>query len=343
MIVIIPFIIFLFYLSRSVIAPFVFAFFLAYAINPSVEFLQRKGAPRDWAILTVYLAILLAAAVVFGIIIPRLIHDLTGVLQRLPELFQSLQHMEDKYTQIYWRLPVQVKELIAHLTSRGEIILRNFLVNMAQGVVDFFSHSLVYLLVPLLAYYISRDYPKLKQSSRWWILSHFGPHWTKAFLKIDTLLKLYIRSQLLDTLIVGLLIGLGLSLMGFDIAFLLGLLAGVFNLIPYFGPVLGALPAVVFGLLHSPWSALYVVLLFLVVNQIEVMFLTPRIIGGSLRLNPVLVVYLILIGGNIFGLVGMVFAVPLGSIVLIILNSFYEICFGRVRHESEPDKTQSDS
>lgn len=222
-------------------------------------------------------------------------------------------------------------------------MLRSFLVNMAQGVVDFFSHSLVYLLVPLLAYYISRDYPKLKQSSRWWILSHFGPHWTKAFLKIDTLLKVYIRSQLLDTLIVGLLIGLGLSLMGFDIAFLLGLLAGIFNLIPYFGPVLGALPAVIFGLLHSPWSALYVVLLFIVVNQIEVMFLTPRIIGGSLRLNPVLVVYLILMGGNIFGLVGMVFAVPLGSIVLIILNSFYEICFGRVSHESEPDKTQSDS
>jgi predicted PurR-regulated permease PerM len=338
LIFIIPFTLLVLYLSRSIIAPFVFAFFLAYAINPLVEFLQQKGAPRNWAILTVYLVILLAGVLVFGIVIPRLIRDLTGVMQRLPELFETLQEMEGKYSELYWRLPVQVKQLIAQITARGEIMLRNSLINLAQGIVDFFSHSLIYLLVPLLAYYISRDYPKLKQSSRWWLLSHFGPHWTNAFLKIDNLLKLYIRSQLLDTLIVGLMIGLGLSLLGLDIAFLLGLLAGALNLIPYFGPVLGAIPAVLFGLLHSPWTALYVVILFLLVNQLEVMVLTPRIIGGSLRMSPILVVYLILIGGQIFGLVGMVFAVPLGSIVLSIITSFYEICFARTRNEAGMDK-----
>ena len=98
--------------------------------------------------------------------------------------------------------------------------------------------------------------------------------------------------------------------------------------IPYFGPVLGAIPAIFFGVLRSPWHVLYVIVLFVMVNQIETIFLTPRIIGRSLGMHPITVIYLVLVGGKIFGVLGMIFAIPLGALILILLSSFYELWFG---------------
>lgn len=326
------------YLSQAIIGPFILAFFLAYAINPLVEFLQKKGAKREYAILTVYFTLIVIGALIIGIIAPWLVEDLTKVLQKLPNVYQDVENLGEQLSRFYWRLPINIKPFVAQIVTRLETIFRNLLVQIAETTVNLLSRALIFILVPILAYYINRDYPRLKQRSYYWLTHNLGSHWTRTFLKLDTVLKIYIRGQLLTTMIVGLLISLGLSLLGFEAAFLLGLIAGVFNLIPYFGPVIGAMPVVLLALLKSPWIALYVVILFFVVNQLEVMVLVPRIIGGGLKIHPITVVYLILIGSKIGGIVGMVFAVPLGTIVLILLKSFYEISFGLANNEPISEK-----
>jgi predicted PurR-regulated permease PerM len=337
LILVIPFIILLFYSSKQIISPFVIAFFLAYAINPVVDFIERKGARRDYAVLTVYLIGFLVAAFILGMIIPRLIQDLSRVSQKLPSivaLFRRAVKMLDKVDR-HLDLPLDLKMISTELVKRWEMMIRQFLIQLAGGIVGLFSQSFLLGLIPLLSYYMSRDYPLVKKRAFRWLLQHFGAHWTRTFLKIDAVFRLYIRGQLLVTLIVGILLGFGLSLLGFEAAFFLGLVAGAFNLIPYFGPILGAIPAVFFGLLRSPWQVLYVIILFGVVNQIEAMFLTPRIIGGSLGMHPITVVYLVLVGGKIFGMLGMIFAVPLGALVLILISSIYEICFETAKKESK--------
>ncbi len=330
---VIPLSVYLLYLSKAIISPFVIAFFLAYAINPLVEFLERRGARREYAILTVYLIIFLIMALVFGIILPRLVEDMTEILQRLPYIYREFELLGGRFNQFYGKLPINFKPIVAGVIERLETILRNSLIQVAETTVNLLSKALLFILAPVLAYYISRDYPRLKQKSYYWLTQNLGGHWTRTFLKIDAVLKIYIRGQLLTTMIVGLLIGAGLSLLGFETAFLLGLLAGALNLIPYFGPVLGAVPAVILALLQSPWKAVYVVIIFLFINQLEVMLLVPRIIGGSLQIHPIAVVYLILAGSRIGGLIGMVFAVPLGAIVWILIKSIYEISFGLENNE----------
>jgi len=337
-ILIIPLIVYLLYLSKAIISPFVMAFFLAYAINPAVEFLQRKGARREYAILTVYFILSLIIALTVGIIIPRLVEDMTRVLQRLPSIYKEFEMLGGRLNQFYWKLPINIKPIVTGVIERLEALLRNSLIQLAETTVNLLSKALLYILAPVLAYYISRDYPRLKQKSYCWLTQNLGSHWTRVFLKIDAVLKIYIRGQLLTTMIVGLLIAAGLSLLGFETAFLMGLIAGTLNLIPYFGPVLGAIPAVILALLQSPWKALYVVILFLIVNQLEVMVLVPRIIGGSLQIHPITVVYLILAGSKIGGLIGMVFAVPLGVIILILIKSVYEISFGLENNEPISEK-----
>lgn len=305
------------------------SFFLAYAINPLVDIIEKKGARRDYAILTVYLAVFIITALILGMIVPRLVRDLSHFYRMLPELLAKIQQagLSLERLEINRILPFDIKIITSEVINRGEILVRKFFVQFADGILGIFSQSLLLGLIPLLSYYMSRDYPSIKKKTLRWLLQHFGVHWTKTFLKIDAVFHLYIRGQLFVTVIVGILISIGLSLMGFEAAFFLGLMAGAFNLIPYFGPVLGALPALILGLLKSPWYGLYVALLFLTVNQIEVMFLTPRIIGGTLGLHPITVVYLVLIGGRIFGVLGMIFAVPLGALVIILIHSIYEICF----------------
>lgn len=324
-----PLFLFVLYLSRGIISYLLLSFFLAYAINPFVEFFQKRGARRDWAILTVYLILFLSGALIVQLLVPRLIVDLTKLLQNLPYLFQEFQQLGERTIQRFnsWQLPFDLQIVINELIGRGQSMLRKVLTQLGQGLINLFSQSVLFSLIPLIAYYFSRDYPEIKGKVNHWLSRHLGEHWTQTFLKIDSVFRLYIRGQLLDTLAVGILLGFGLSLLGFEAAFLLGLIAGVFNLIPYFGPVLGAVPVILIALLKSPWLAVYVVALFFLVNQFEVMFLAPRIIGGNLGLHPVTIIYIILIGGKIGGLLGMILAVPLGAIAIILIKSIYEMCF----------------
>lgn len=312
--------------------PFVAAFFLAFAINPVVDLFQRKGARRDWAILTVYLILALLIILCLQLLIPRLVNDITKMLQHLPTIFQQLETESNRLIRSLdsWPLPFNPRMLINDLGNRGESILRQTLTQMGQNMIRLFSQSALILLVPLLAYYISRDYPKIRSSIYRSLDRNLGSVWTRTFLRIDAVFRLYIRGQLLDTLAMGALFGVGLTILGFDAAFLLGMLAGVFNLIPYFGPVLGAIPIIILALFKSPWQVLYCILLFFIVNQIEVLFLTPRIIGGNLGLHPVTIIFMILVGGKLGGLLGMLLAVPVGAILLILIRSIYEICFDTI-------------
>lgn len=339
---VIPVLGFIIYLSRSFVTLFLLAFFIAYAINPLVNFLEQKGASRSWAILTIYFVLGIITAMITMLLVPRLIGDLTRAIRKLPALIHQFQIIGDYLDQIFHklRLPPGLRFVSMEFTRRTELILRRLMIDVTEGVISFFSQTIYLILVPLLSYYISRDYPRIKQETYQWLSKNLGYHWTRTFIEIDSVLRSYIRGQLLVTLCVGFLIGIGLALSGFETAFFLGLLAGIFNLIPYFGPVLGALPVMVFALLKSPWYVFYVIFLFTLINQLEVMFLTPKIIGGSLGVHPLFVIYLVLVGGKILGLWGMIFAVPLGTIVWILIKSVYEICFGLAKNEPIPERLE---
>ena len=137
---------------------------------------------------------------------------------------------------------------------------------------------------------------------------------------MDNSLGSFIRGQLLISAIVGILIAVGLSIMGVDFALIIGLIAGIFNIVPYFGPIIGAVPAVVFALLKSPLTAVYVVLLFAVVNQVESSIISPNILGEHVGLHPVTVIFSIISGGYLFGILGVILAVPVTSIVKVTLR-----------------------
>ncbi len=327
--VLVLFIVALIFFPR-VLTTFFLAFFLAFLIEPMVKWFERKGARRLTAVITVFFLLFIFGAVLTVNFFPGLVADLNQALTKLPTYVQDLQNWFARLNREYKRfaLPQNVREVVDEALYRGEEALRNFLIKIASLLLSFFSQVLFLFLVPVLAFYFSKDMPNLKAVVYTWSKRLFGEERVVIF-EVIAVVTGYLRAQALSSLVVGLLLTIGLLLLQIDLAILIGALAGVFNLIPYFGPVIGAIPAVLLAVQTSLWRAFYVIGLFFIVNQIESIVLIPRLIGGRLGLNPLVVVFLILIGGELFGFSGIIFAVPVGAVLQVLLKYYCKkVLFG---------------
>lgn len=137
---------------------------------------------------------------------------------------------------------------------------------------------------------------------------------------MNGILNGFIRGQLVNAAVVGLLISAGLALLGIKYSLFIGLIAGLFDIIPYFGPIIGFIPASVLALAKSPIAVVWVLVIFVVVNQIEANIISPKIIGERVGLHPLAVIFAIFSGGELMGIVGMLIAVPVAAIVRVLLN-----------------------
>jgi len=147
--------------------------------------------------------------------------------------------------------------------------------------------------------------------------------WHKFLQEVDYIIQRYIQGNVIVSIIVGLLIGFGVKLIGMDYAFIIGVICGITNLIPYFGPILGGVPSVLLALGISPSMALKVALIIFIVQQIEGNIINPKLMSGKVGLHPLWVVFALLAGGELGGLLGMFLAIPLAAVIRIIIRDVY--------------------
>lgn len=306
---------------RAVTWPFLAALALAVLLEPIIQWIEGKGASRLAAVVTVFLILLVLLVTFLLWVVPSIIHDLNQALAKSPRYAKNLMGFFTHYNRLFQRLPENIQSFMNTTASRGEEFLRNLLVKIAAGILGVFSRALPLLLVPVLSFYMSLDLRKWLTG----IKRHIGQWVGKDSVVLEKTLRVvigYVRGQLLNSIVVGILISLGLLALGVDLSLLIGALAGAFNLIPYFGPVIGAAPAVLLAGMVSPWRALYVIILFFVVNQIEAMVLAPKLIGKQVGLHPVAVIFLLLFGGEYLGFFGMLLAVPIGAVLQVLLHHY---------------------
>jgi predicted PurR-regulated permease PerM len=176
------------------------------------------------------------------------------------------------------------------------------------------------LLAPVLAFYLLRDICRFKED----FFSLIPHRWQNDIViltgEINKVLDSYIRGYLLVCLIVGVLTGTAMFLLGVEFALILGLFAGLTELIPYLGPFIGALPAVLLALLKSKWLAVKVILAFLFIQQLEGNVISPKILGDRVGLHPLAVILTLVVAGKLFGLPGMLLAVPSAAVIRIIIS-----------------------
>ncbi|MGI9952995.1 AI-2E family transporter [Moorellaceae bacterium AZ2] len=313
---------FFLYLVRKLFIPLLMAALLAYFLKPAVTALEKRGWSRGTAILLLYFLGLGVLVLTLLYVLPRLLRELNKFLDQLPaftgEVEGWLQYFYNRYQRpgIPAGLQRLVDETLAFLQERIEKGIRQ-----AAGLLTgLFSGVTSLILAPVLTYYILKDSEGLSRGALRLLPAAWREDLLGLWTEIDRILTGFVRGHLLISLLVGLLTGLGLFLAGSQYAVVMGIVMGLADLIPYFGPLIGAVPIIALSWMESPRLAIYAVVVIVVVQQIETAVLAPRILGQSVELPPLAVILAILAGGELFGVVGLLLAVPAVAVGRVIVG-----------------------
>lgn len=304
------------------LSPFVFGAVIAYLIQPLVKALERKGAPRAAAVLTAYISVTLVLAAVSVLVVPNIVRQLNAMLAALPEEARKVEDIIETAFQRYRRadLPETVKQVADQAVYRAEETLTALLDSTIEVILGALSKSMYFLLAPVIAYYLTRDYDAIKAKALDLLSPRARTKVVEVISDIDEALSGYVRGQVMLCIIVGALMTVGLWLLRVRFALVLGAVAGIFNVVPYIGPVVGAVPAFAVALFQSPWTLLYVAALVVLIQQLESGLLAPKVIGDSVGLHPITIIFVLLAGGELFGLLGVVAAVPVTAALKVVVS-----------------------
>lgn len=317
----IAFILFIFPFVKDVLIMLIIGWLLAVLLSPLVDFLESKGLGRGWAILVVMVLILALVGFSFSLIIP-------GIIRTVESLTSKLQSdvITDFSTKIenFFEKNFNNAELARNVTARLSEIGIKLLGSLGQFFKNVGSFLASMVVIPFITFFLIKDARRFKKA----IISNVPNKYFELSLnilhKVEHQVGKYIQGQAIDALIVGILSAIGLFIINltFDNPIpyfvFIGMLAGLANLIPYIGPVVGAIPALTLAILNNPPNLgivlLWIIIVFIVVQAIDNYLVSPMVISKSVRMHPLIVVMVVIIGGSLAGAIGMLFAVPLTGI-----------------------------
>ncbi|MDD3653527.1 MAG: AI-2E family transporter [Desulfotomaculaceae bacterium] len=314
------------YLLHGLVFSFILAVLLAYLINPLVSAIEARGTPRCGAILLVYLALFFFFAGIFLYGVPRFIEQLHKLADTIPQYSLQAQEVTQSIQTRY--IDLGIPEGMRHVIDERilwmeELVLQQVNKTIAV-VIDAAGSVFKILLAPVLAFYFLKDIHLIKNKS----ISVLPQEWRKDISnllhEIDQVLGSFIRGYFIVAAIVGAMAALSMALLGMEFALMLGLIAGTTEIIPYFGPVIGAVPAVILAFLHSEWLAIKVALAFLIIHQLEGNIISPKILGDKVGLHPLLIIFSLFAGGELYGLTGMLLSVPVAAVLRVVLIFVYK-------------------
>lgn len=300
--------------SRNLINVIFMSFVISYFLKPAYLKLIEIGIDKRLSAAIMIIVLLLIFVICFSIIIPMIVKDSNNILNTVEEIRAYFMNLISK-------VPILNQSNIVDLIMEKASVLGSvFIERFFNGVIEFGENAFLYCLIPILIYYFLADRDAMGNK----ILLIFPVNkrqlMKEVYSDIDKILSRYIMSQLLLCIIIGILTLIVLLSLGVKYAFILSIINGVFNIIPYFGPVFGAIPAVLSALLISPQKAIWTLILLVALQQAEGDIISPKIIGGTVSMHPLIILVLLIIGGELGGLLGMVIAVPIGVVIKVIYN-----------------------
>jgi predicted PurR-regulated permease PerM len=304
--------------------PFAAAAVLYYLLRPIVTLLERQKVPRSFAVLLVYIAIALLLTIIVVTAGPFLQSQFLSFVEQVPEMVTFVSNGMESLKQSQDALSPEIRDALPNMAQDLGAEWNRYASSIASSVVRVFgwmSNALVMLsLVPFILYYALKDGNRFGDR-----LMELAPADRKGRIaamlqELDETISSFIRGKAVVCLIVGVLLLAGYAIIGLDYALVLAVIGMLANLIPFFGPLIGAAPAVLVALFQDPIKALYVVVITVVIQQVENNFISPQVMGRTLDIHPVTVIALILAAGSVTGLVGVLFVVPVYAAAKVIVR-----------------------
>ncbi|WP_053367234.1 AI-2E family transporter [Bacillus sp. FJAT-27245] len=312
------------------LVPFLTAGFITYLLHPVVEKLHARGVHRGIAVLLIYI-------VFFGGIGLALYKGIPAFVSQIQELSASAPDFADHYRGIIASLeektkkwPAGMQERVDRGISGAEEKVNRLFDLVIGGLAGFAGSILIIIVIPFIAFYMLKDYTLLKRTA-WYLTPKKWRRQGIRFLRdVDESLGGYIRGQLLVCTIMGVISSLLFWLFGLRFPLLLGLVVALTNVIPYFGPIIGAIPAVMVAASSSTKLIFITLAIVFILQFIEGNILSPYIVGKSLHMHPLLIMMALLAGGEIGGIAGLILAVPILAILKVaVLHAIAIFANGR--------------
>ncbi|NLJ40324.1 MAG: AI-2E family transporter [Clostridiales bacterium] len=297
---------------------------LAYILTPVSRWLERYVI-RPRAVLILFFIIFFMAFSLIALLIPILIRQSIALIEMLPIFSRQIQGFLTRLQQTMERvgLPYGIQIAFNEYIGKLESWFTFFIKDRMDGAVDGMGEIAIFFTIPVLSYYFLKDRDYFKKIILMLVPIKIRKPVKQTAVEISRILDKYIRGQLLIALIVGILATIGYLIIRLPYAVLMGLFAGIFEIIPYFGPVLGAIPAGMIAVLHSPSKLVASIIVIILVQQLESNIFTPKIMGSQVGLHPVYIILVLWASGMFWGLVGMFFAVPMVLVLKVIIKNLY--------------------
>ena len=337
--------------------PLIIGFIIAYLLDPIVEFyemrchkIKRKklfhskldqaendlNHPKRWHMRTVpTLFTFLTVVMVLGLFILIIVMNIEEIagnfsllgikesIHRYLAYFENMLEGVSRFTNEIGILKGQVG-----IVQKVYSAINDFVIRLSSQLLNSLTtiglNAMNLLLAFVIAFYLLQDKQRciavVKKASYTLLKPKVYRHTMVLCHDVDYVFSGYIRGQIIDAMIVAILTSLALTVIQLDFAIIIGIIAGIFNLIPYFGPVVGFVLAIIIGILDpNPMKAVYGAIAILIIQQVDGWFIVPKIVGECVKLHPVIVLLAILIGGNLFGLLGMLIGVPVAAFIRLVL------------------------
>lgn len=308
--------------SRMVLTPLILSFILSLLLNPLVVMLERRGLGRTVAVVLVLCALGVVLAGALALLFPVIANE-----------FRTLNHLiqDETPATLLQKFRTLLGENLPWLKNPG--IIAQILAHAEEFIQSLFRRSIRLLpnvvpvviatvLIPFMTFFLLKDGRRLKKSFITLLPNRYFEMAVSLLHKIDRQVGNYIRGQLLVSLCVGILATTALAILRIPYFLLIGAVAGMANMIPYFGPIVGAIPAIILNIIIKGrlGAALPVIAAFLLIRLIDDTLLSPNILGRSLHIHPLLVILAIFIGGEMFGVMGLLLCIPVTGIIKVIIQ-----------------------
>lgn len=289
---------------RNIIILFFVCVILMLALNPTVTRLQKIKIPRFLAIILIYLIILALLIFAFSGIIPILVEQTTGLIKTLPQLIQNVS--------IFGTSAID-------LTSQLKI-LEPLPGNIANIAVSVLSNLFSTILILIITFYLLLERKNFGKYGNNFFGNQIGNKIIEIIDALEIRLGSWVNAELLLMLIIGVLSYIAYLLLGLSYAVPLAIIAGLLEIVPNFGPVISLIFASIIGLTISPTIALLTIIAGIIVHQLENNFITPKIMKETCDLNPVITIFLLLVGARLGGIVGAILAIPIYMTIEVVIK-----------------------
>lgn len=322
------------YALAPVLSPFVIAVLLAYLGNPLTNTLQRWHLPRTVAVVVVFLLTFIVLALFIGLLIPSIEDQVSLLVNKIPLLIQFWQTTgSDHLAKLLQRLSLSaylqtdtLQNFAGQHWQQAGHYLNVLFTTVSHSGAAIFAWVVNLLLIPVVTFYLLRDWHALLANCEALLPRRIAPLATRLLSQCNDVLGAFFKGQLLVMLALAVIYTVGLSIVGLQLALLIGLIAGLLSIVPYLGFSIGLICALLTAAIQFPdrIHMLYVLIVFIIGNALEGMVLTPCLVGDKIGLHPVAVIFAILAGGQLFGFSGILLALPVAAVLMVLLRHLHQ-------------------